>query len=329
MNIAFITDNKQRVLQGKTMYDSLDTDYIVNRLSAVHDVYALTHHSLQSTDLSNYDAIIYTTSQVYWYKKYVELNIEFIKSQKLIPSIESLLSHENKAYEYMWLKQNTSDCLEFKFYSDLDSYRKDEVEYPIVIKTPSGSSSRGVKICDNSKQATRFIKQLRTKQLISELAMTPFIQWPLHIRDTKLNANFITQQCVLNYRGDYRVQVMGDKFFVYYRELKADHRYTSGSGSVNHYDIDVDEKLLNTALDLQTKINSPHIIFDFILDNQQVYTLEFSAIHPSNVAIDNSQFYYKLINDKWQKISVDTSYIREDYYVDAYLYGLNKTKNEL
>lgn len=329
MKIALITDNHGRMLQAKTMYDSLNTNYIVNKLQANHNLTVLTHDQLQTTNLEPFDTIIFTTSQVYWYKQYVELNISFIDKNKLIPSFESLLSHENKAYEYMWLKTHATDCLYFKNYSDLTTFINDDNHYPLVLKTPSGSSSRGVKICKDQKSAINFIKKIRNAQLISELAMTPIIQWPHHLRDTRNNANFIVQACIENYEGDYRVQVMGDRFFVYYRQLKPNHKYTSGNGSINNYQVEVDHRLLDKALELQTLIKSPHIIFDFIIQGENVHVLEFSAIHPSNVALDNCPVFYSKQDNSWQQYQVDPKLIREDHYIYAYEYAIKQRKDEL
>lgn len=323
MKIAIITDNKHRILQGTTMYQSLDTDYIVDKLKSDYTLTTFTHDQIQSENFNRFDAVIFTTSQVYWYKQYVELNIGFLDKDKLIPSYESLLSHENKAYEYMWLKTNTQDPLYFKNYSDLSTFTQDQHTYPLVLKTPNGSSSRGVQICNTNKQAIKFIRSICRKQLISELVMTPLIQWPHHFINTRQNANFIAQECITDYNGDYRVQVMGDKFFVYYRELKAKKQYTSGNGSINHYAINVDTRLLDKALELQNKIKSPHIIFDFIISNDKIHVLEFSAIHTSNVAIDNCPVYYQFdANCTWQKQNVSKDVKREDYYVYAYKYAI-------
>lgn len=309
------------------MYDSLDTDYIINKLSQDHDITTITHHDLQHTDLDSFDRIIYTSSQVYWYKKYVELNIDFITDKsKLTPSYESLLSHENKAYEYSWLKANYTNALNYKNYAYIPDFLNDNITYPIVIKTPSGSSSRGVRICKSEKEAKKFIRKIRNNQLFSELSMTPKLLWAHHLRDTKANANFIAQECIKNYEGDYRVQVMGDKFFVYYRKLKKNKSYTSGHGSVNHYECAIDTKLLDVAKELQAKLNSPHIIFDFVLTNDQVKVLEFSAIHPSNVALDNCKCFYQFENEKWIRKETNQFAKREDHYVYAYNWAINKER---
>lgn len=328
MRIALVTDNRWRILQAKTMYDSLDTEYIVAHLRSEYEVDLLTHHQLQTANLNIYDCIIYSTSQVHWYKQYVELNFQFIDQHvKLIPSLPSLLSHENKAWEYMWLKQNFKDALDFKFYADIHSFVQDDWKYPIVVKKADGSSSRGVKICHSERQALHFIKKIKRWQLISELAQTPIIQYFHHIRETRDNANFLVQECICDYDGDYRIHVMGDKFFGYFRELKPQKEYTSGNGSINHYDIDLDFKLLDLAQQLQSKINSPHIIFDFVLDGDQIKILEFSAIHPGNTALYNSNYYYQQEEGTWVKKAIDENYILEDFYLDAYRYAITAIPN--
>ncbi len=323
MKIALITDNKHRILQGTTMYQSLNSEYIINNLSQEFDLDVLTHHQAQLQTFDDYDHVIITSSQVYWYKQYVELTTSFINKHKLIPSIESLLSHENKAYEYLWLNQNYDHALGFKMYSQKSTFTSDNNTYPLVLKSLNGSSSRGVKICDNQKKASKFINKLARKQLISELLMTPPIQWAHHIRETKDNALFLTQECITNYEGDFRVQVMGDRFFVYYRQLKKNSKYTSGSGSVNVYDLDIDNQLLEVALQLQAKIKSPHIIFDLVLVDGIVRVLEFSAIHTSNVALDNCSSYYTKQDGKWIK-KTNNGFLREDHYIHAYKWAIEK-----
>ncbi len=320
MIIALVTDNKNRILQGKTMYDSLKTSYILKQLKLKYNVKHYTYDTIQNANFDNIDILIYTSSQVYWKKTYIE-NIMYFVNQKttIIPSIECLLSHENKAFEYMYLKNINNFTLDFKLYSNISSFKKEEIEYPVVIKSPNGSSSREVRICNSRSSALRFIKKLRTKQMLSELAITPFPLWLHHIKETKYNANFIVQKYVANIKGDYRIQVMGNKYFVYYRKLKKGKKYTSGRGSVNIYDVDVPYQLLDVAKYFFNQLSSPHIIFDFVLTDN-VYLLEFSAIHTSNVALDNCKYYYQNISGTWRKNEISPHSIREDYYIEAYDY---------
>ncbi len=328
MQILLVTNNNEQIMQAKTMYDSLDTNYIYQQLASAHQVKVVTHHQLINQIDDNTLAtslIIFTSSQIYWYKQYI---CEFVHTlndeQLLIPCSQAIFAHENKIREYLWLKQIDDDSLDCFIYGDSQSFWADKHQYPFVLKTPMGSSSRGVTICHHPRHAKRFLRRNSRKQLISELSLTPLIQWPIHFLKTRNNCNFVVQQHVAGYQGDYRVQIMGDKYFVYYRKLKANKQYTSGHQSVNHYDFEVDFRMLDKARYLQAKINSPHIIFDFVIDQQNIIrTIEFSAIHPSIVALSNCQYYYVQNNHGWCKQQVAPGTRIEDYFLDAYFFAIN------
>ncbi len=331
MQIYFILDNKQRLLQGTTMYESLDVDVFKSYMHAYNpNIQFITHNTLINNEnyfYSKDNIIIYTSSQVKLYKQYVEhMMYHFNQTNTLIPSIDALYAHENKSFEYIWLKANYKNLQSYIF-ADKQSYLDHDISYPIVLKLPTGSSSRGVKICKNESQAKRFINTHGRKQLISELVTTPLVQWAHHIKDTRNNLNFVAQEIVEDYKGDYRVQVMGDKFFVYFRELLPNKKYTSGSGSKNIYNCAVPEIILNTANMICSKINSPIIIFDIIHNKEtnSVNILEFSAIHPSNVAIDHCDTYYTILDGEWVKHKSDFN--REKIHAEAYIHQLKKQMN--
>ncbi len=320
MKIALVTHNNNKFLQAKTMYDSLDIDYIYTTLHREFDIELLTHSELNLTAQARFDIIIYSTSQVLNYKQYVQTTLyNFQADSHLIPSYQCLLAHENKAYEYSLLEHIGLSTLKFKHYTSKIDYLSDNIDYPLVLKTPHGSSSRGVKICTSERQAKAFINKVRNRQLLAELIMTPPIQWFHHIRELKAEASFITQQYIANYEGDYRVQVIGNKFFIYYRKLKRSRKYTSGNGSINIYDLHNIDHILDAARAFAHKIYSPHIIFD-IVESNGIHILEFSAIHTSNVAIDSCDVYYTYDN-RWIKNANNQK--REDYYIDGYREAIN------
>lgn len=300
--VYLVTDANGGFYQKKTMYHSLNVGYLIEKLSVKFDVKRINHFDMANDKFNEDDIFIFTSSQIMNYKSYLEDMLLVHKDYKTIPSIESLLAHENKRYQGMYLKKLGRETIKTDYYGDFKDLR--EYIYPIVVKGLDGSSSRNVKICKSKKEAIRFIKKLERGRRIGELLNTSLIHIPFLFKATSSHSNFIVQEMIENLKGDYRIQIMGDKFYAYYRELKPNKKYSSGNGSVNKYSADVPREVLDYAYEFAKETKNYTCILDVAYtEKKEIKMFEFSGVHigPSAFQSKSDIIYYSKVSDVWVK----------------------------
>ncbi len=319
--ILFVTDYDDRVLQRKHMYDSMDYNFIKVQIEKINSkVIFITFDELRNNiGINNIVncTIIYTTSQMFGYKKYVEETMTVLdKTNILVPKLDVLLSHENKSYQELYLNYlDVQTNIPAWSYGDLKSFKSMDHKYPLVIKMVSGSQSAGVKFCNSEKQALKFIKSKTKGDVLQELFSVPIKFWPFHIKELNVQRRFLVQEKVDNRANEWRIEWHNGRILGFYRELKKNSQYASGGSIQKLYDIPVE--LLNYIEELSIKIGSPHIIYD-VISNDKFYLVEFSGIHigQNGLNLFEQNRYYKKVGSSWKKIEFNKhDKIVEEFYV--------------
>ncbi len=319
--ILFVTDYDNRVLQKKHMYDSMDFDYIKEKMIIINpNVKFVTFNQIRNeiglNNISNC-TIIYTTSQMFTYKKYVEETMIILnKRNNLVPNLDVLLAHENKSYQEIYLNSmDINTNIKGWTYGDLSSFENYNHNYPIVVKMVSGSQSAGVKFCHTKREAVKFIKSKTKGDAAQELLSVPLKFWPFHFKELRQQRRFLVQEKIDNSANEWRIEWHNGRILGFYRELKKNSQYASGGSIQKLYDIP--ENILSYIEEISIKLNSPHIIFD-IINNEKIYLVEFSGIHigQNGLNLFEENRYYEKQNGIWKKINFDkTDKIIEDFYV--------------
>jgi len=96
--------------------------------------------------------------------------ISKVMKQKVFPSYESIVIHENKRLLSYWLKANGVPHPDTNvFYSKQEAYRFIEnCSYPQVVKTNIGASGNGVQIIRSSTEAKRYIRKAFSRKGIRQ-----------------------------------------------------------------------------------------------------------------------------------------------------------------
>lgn len=98
---------------------------------------------------------------------------------------------------------------------------------------------------------------------------------------SKLQANEIGyayfQDFIPNNHSDIRVIIIKDKAFAIERMVRSNDFRASGSGDINYSHTSIDLNIINIAFEINSKINSQSIAFDFVLNaNNQPLVIEIS-----------------------------------------------------
>lgn len=265
------------------------------------------------------ETILYTFSQRENYRQYVkDVIFHLSKNNRIIPSYDLLLCHENKGYQELYKKRLGIRSLDAKYYTSADEVDYDKIDYPIVLKTCDGSNGKGVFLAKSKSELEKHLKDLRygldffkrTDLLRRKyLRKKKFENYPDHsnkkdYEDYKKyiikEKNFILQQFIPNLQFDYRVLILFDKYYVTKRLVKKNSFKASGS-KLFTFDKTPDQNLLNYAKEIYSKFDTPFLSIDILFDGENYYLCEYQALHFGINVFVKSEGYFSLDNE-WKFI---------------------------
>ena len=121
---------------------------------------------------------------------------------------------------------------------------------------------------------------------------------------------FILQPYIAGLRGDYRIVVYDDKFYVLYRANRTNDFRASGSMKFNH-DIELPPGLLDYAKRVFNSFDVPYIALDVSVKDGIFYLFEFQFICFGQYTLEKSKYFYRHDNSGWMKILEEPDLERE------------------
>jgi hypothetical protein len=263
--------------------------------------------------------IIYTSSEDNGsvYKSYIEdivLGLELCGAH-VIPGYKYLRAHDNKVMmellKQICLKElivnEGNDTLLFGCLEELKySIDNNNIQYPCVIKTSSGSMSKGVSRADNDINLLKIAKHISStfnfrlllKDLMRELAH------PGYKMESTNRKKFIVQPMIEELKNDWKVLVYDDYVYVLKRCIRDNDFRASGS----HYNYKsgsesgITIELLNFARAIFKKLDVPFLSLDLASKNGIPYLIEFQTIYFGTSTHYMSKDCYLYKNDDWDVI---------------------------
>lgn len=258
------------------------------------------------TDISNInfdndDILIYTSFFQEEIRSYLKDVLFYVKDKCLIvPPYDILLAHENKGFQEIVRREKNINTLGSAYLFDVDQL---ECKFPYVFKTVDGSGSKGVELVNNVKDIKNIRKNYfnisppRKIKNIIRLYQLPSENYKLYQYYYKPFKRFITQDFIENLTCDYRVLVIGDRFYAMRRDVRDGDFRASGSKKF-HYD-EVPCEVLDYAKKVFEKLNSPYISMDLVYKEKDVYLIEYQGTNFGSSVLRNSQGYYEFNNNQW------------------------------
>lgn len=303
----------------------------------------LPFHQVANQQVVIKDSIIfYTFSQRDNLRAYINDVIFFLQSQGnlVIPSVELLRCHENKGFQEC-LKQSLGiDSLPAQYFSSKRELEHYQIEYPVVLKTITGSNGRGVFLIQNQTQLKAKLKEIEPRLSIwtkldllrrKHLRLPKTFQGYEHFdsrNDFEQYRDYITpEQCfilqkfVSGLEFDYRVIVLGERFYVTKRLTRKGDFRASGAKRFT-FDFNAPDELLDYARDIFAKFNSPCLSIDVGVKDNQHYLFEFQALHFGINAIVRGKGYYQYSSSGWKFTHQKTVF--ESALASALAYHLSK-----
>ncbi len=299
--MKLILDYKDRFLQKKHRFDSIDVKRFIDFLD--QEVEITNFHKYLNEKQNDSEIVVFTSSQVEQYKKYIEDSMYFCNAKIQVPTYEVLRSHENKFFQELYnRKYEIKTNIKSYLIGDISEYDKmveqKKLPLPLVVKGINGSSSMNVCICRTYEEGRSAILVMY-KQLVDAYNEITPQNLDLYPGENSFHRQVVIQEYINLPNYDYRVHIMGSKYWGHKRTLKDDSEYVSGNGSVNDYLCEIPEHVLNFSEEVFSKIDSPFAILDVVDVDGKCYLIEWSGIQLGIVSLLNGKRYYKKEVSRW------------------------------
>ena len=315
-----IKDYRGFIRQGKYYVSSIDIEKIKKELkkAGITAVEMYFDEIINQCEKITDCYIIYSSSQNVEYKSYIEDVLFYLsKHNILIPRFEIFKSHENKGFQELLKKDRnicSLKCLYLAVNEDIEKY-KNQIDYPVVLKKVTGSSSKGVYKINCEKELNKQLKKINSKETIIERLKYWLKRYILrrikrdkynddYFKESKSIGRFVLQEYVPSNGEDWKVLIVNNKYYVLNRKAKKDDFRASGSG-IRIFN-QPPESILNYAKYIYDLLDVPFISLDLCTDGQKEYLIEFQGTHFGMYTLIESKFHYIYDNNQWKKVNAVT-----------------------
>lgn len=255
-------------------------------------------------DFMSTDILIYTSSDNDEIRSYLKDILYFTKDQcQIIPSYEILLAHENKGFQEVVKSKLDIKGLVENYFFDISQFKR---SFPYVLKTVDGSGSSGVNLIKSNKDLSSAINnssnvsiKRKTKNIIRSYHL-PKENYQIYNYYYKPFKRFVAQEFVADLTCDYRVLVVGDRFYAMRRDVKKGDFRASGSKKFNYHDVPL--YALDYAKEVFDKLNNPYISMDIVVKDEKSYLIEYQGTNFGSSVLRKSDGYYMKNNNNWDFI---------------------------
>lgn len=274
--------------------------------------------ALDATQIEG-QCIFYAFSQRVHLRQYIKDVLTFLAKQNtLIPSLDLLLSHENKGYAQLYSQRLGLNSPKGWYLTDIAQVNQLKLSYPIVLKSISGTNAKTVWLCHNEAEIRAKLKQLakspncfvkldylRRKHLRNKRTYAGYPRFEPRqdaqdwLRYMTHGANFLLQEYIPNLDCDYRVIAVGKRFYLMQRLVnKGDFRASGTKKFV--FTVTPPEGLLDFARDVYQRFDAPYLSMDIGHKDGGNYLFEFQALHFGTAAIVRSEGFWQHESGRWQ-----------------------------
>ncbi|MCB5287195.1 MAG: hypothetical protein LHW64_05275 [Candidatus Cloacimonetes bacterium] len=236
----------------------------------------------------------------------------------LIPSFELFCCHENKGWQELLKRQLGIKSLECQYFSSTRELDTAKLKFPLVFKTLRGSNSTGValvnSISDLEHELNKRLKSISFMQRIDfwrrkHLRLHKhFLGYPgydlrkdaVAYQDyMRIELPFVLQEYIPGLSYDYRVIILGEKYFISKRHTKAGDFRASGA-KLFDFDIQEPKAVLDKAKSLYEIFHAPFLSVD-LGENKagELFLFEYQAAHFGINAIVRGRGYYTCEGHDW------------------------------
>ena len=235
-----------------------------------------------------------------FYKRFLEDLAVALESSgcNVCPSSMLIRAHENKVFFEMVRHFTGGPSLRHIkswWYGSFEEFRKaaGELPYPVLIKRPDGSMSRGVSLAGNRMEAERIARKvMSTPNVWMKIRDTVrCLRHKDYVRESWKRGKIVVQEFIPGLKNDYKILVFGSKYYVLYRKVREGDFRASGQGLLE-YRRELPDGLLDFAEKCFMTFRAPHASFDIGFDGSAFYLFEAQYVCFGTYTIENSPFFF-------------------------------------
>lgn len=319
--IYLLTSHKRFYGQSRKPWISINTDNLHKHLAdSSYQVIELEYHQAVARAETIRDSIVlYSFSQMKNTRSYLRDLIQILSLQGnlLLPSYELLLCHENKGYQELFKKYLGIGNLGGYYLSSREEADQYNIKYPIVLKAVGGSNATGVHLVQNKTELISKLEDMESKlSLFNQLdilrrklfrSKRSFPGWEKYASQPDLlqyhnhispRTRFVLQEFIPGLDCDYRVIVLGERYFVSRRLTRPGDWRASGT-KLFTYDEKPDAAILDYARSLYAKVGLPVLAMDLGKSPDSIHLFEFQASHFGITPIHKGPGYFSHRDGLW------------------------------
>jgi len=339
MQLVIITDYRGALRQQLQEFDSLNVTEIIGHLSDAGIQARQVKFEAVANGQENLSNcfIHYTSSQNTGYRPYIDdILFSLRANNQLVPRYEIYRSHENKGFQELEKKRLGMDGLNSFYFANIKGMTpfENKFQYPLVLKPVGGFMSSGVcKVTDNDDLVARLRKMNRPAGL-SMYQIKKFIKkhilknrhFPEMYEDCVYSGPFVLQEFSPRAKEDWKVIVLGDRYYAMRRQVRPGDFRASGSGRFSFER--PSDNILNYARKVFQQLDVPMISIDIIEAENQCHLIEFQGLHFGSITHKASPHRFEFSPDGWQQIQQPGN-LEEDYSraLAQYLKKLDDTES--
>lgn len=347
--ILILTDYK-KILSSKfmgTVNDRYDTGFDLVKIANYFTEYSYQPEIMEFSQLDmskNYQGyyVIYASSEEkgLFYKEYI-MDILLRLSDDgaiLIPNLSFFRAHHNKVFAEIMRASFSKKELREPASITLGHYDeylgvKHKISFPCIVKTSSGSGSKGVRMALSEVELEHTLKEMmrhtyRNQEYtwiresgnkfpgyqIKKIGKKLKGEKRCAIQDEPYRTNkVVIQKFIPGLSGDYKVLFFYGKYYVLKRENRDNDFRASGSGKFEYpEELEKIYPILEFARMVASEIKQPLISMDIAQNQEGEYLIEFQCLFFGTYTIQYSEWYFEHSNHEWKKV-VEKSEVEKEY----------------
>ncbi len=321
--LILLTTHNSFFGQLRKPWMSMNTKEITAKLGETFSIRELPFRQIPYEAINLKDALIfYTFSQKEHLREFIKDNVyNLSKSNTVIPSYDMLLCHENKGYQEILKNELGLSDMQTLYLSSRKDINEFEIEFPIVLKTVTGSNGKGVFLVRDKAELSAKIKNL-TKSIgflthLDLMRRAFFRMKKKHIGYDKYDnfedlrnykdylshdLRFILQPFIQGLSFDYRVIIFGNHYYVSKRMIPTGDFKASGA-KLFTFESNTSDELLSYTRNIYRKLDTPFLSLDIGESEGKFYLFEFQALHFGVNAVVRNKGYYLEEDKGWRFVS--------------------------
>jgi glutathione synthase/RimK-type ligase-like ATP-grasp enzyme len=261
------------------------------------------------------------------YKRFMEDLAAALEASghSVCPSSLLIRAHENKVFfEMMRNFAGNGPMRQIRswWYGSLEEFMTAaaSLPYPVLIKRPDGSMSRGVSLAHDSHEAVMIARKvMSTPDLAMKIRDTiRRFRHKNYIKESWKRGKIAVQEFIPGLKNDYKVLVFGTRYYVLYRRVREGDFRASGQGLLE-YRKELPEGLLDFAESCFMTFRAPQASFDIAFDGTRFYLFEAQYVCFGTYTIENSPFHFSRADGGWTIVE-QRSCLEREYAESLALY---------